>query len=75
MVIWAAEQGVDWHYITPGRPQQNGYTESLNGKLRDECLNEHWFTTLHEARQILRVAGLVRYSTPDPAGQVWGGAR
>jgi putative transposase len=53
MLIWAAEQGIDWHYITPGRPQQNGYTESLNGKLRDECLNEHWFTTLHEARQIL----------------------
>jgi len=50
---WAAEQNIDWHYITPGRPQQNGFTESLNGKLRDECLNEHWFSTLHEARSIL----------------------
>ena len=53
MLIWAAEQRIHWHYITPGKPQQNGYTESLNGKLRDECLNEHWFTTLHEARKIL----------------------
>lgn len=53
LLIWAAEQNIGWHYITPGKPQQNGYTESLNGKLRDECLNEHWFTTLHEAREIL----------------------
>lgn len=53
MLIWAAEQNIDWHYITPGRPQQNGYTESLNGKLRDECLNEHWFSDLGEARTIL----------------------
>jgi len=50
---WAAEQNIDWHYITPGRPQQNGFTESLNGKLRDECLNEHWFSTLHEAHTSL----------------------
>lgn len=54
MLIWAAEQNIDWHYITPGRPQQNGYTESLNGKLRDECLNEHWFSDLGEARAILK---------------------
>lgn len=50
---WAAAHGIQWHYITPGKPSENGFTESLNGKLRDECLNEHWFTTLHEARQIL----------------------
>ena len=50
---WSRAQRIDWHYITPGRPQQNGFTESLNGKLRDECLNEHWFSTLHEARGIL----------------------
>lgn len=53
VLIWAAEQGIDWHYIQPGKPQQNGYTESLNDKIRDECLNEHWFGNLAEARQII----------------------
>src|SRR5271165_6138920 len=50
---WAAEQGIEWHYITPGRPSENGFTESLNGKIRDECLNEHWFLSLAEARAIV----------------------
>jgi putative transposase len=39
--------------IQPGRPMQNGYVESFNGKFRDECLNEHWFSTLAEARTIV----------------------
>jgi transposase InsO family protein len=43
---WALEHNVEWHYITPGRPMENGFTESFNGKMRDEFLNEHWFTTL-----------------------------
>ncbi len=50
---WAAEHGIEWHYITPGKPSENGFTESLNGKVRDECLNEHWFSTVAEAREIL----------------------
>ncbi|QQG35795.1 MAG: IS3 family transposase [Micavibrio aeruginosavorus] len=50
---WAAERKIEWHYITPGRPSENGFTESLNGKIRDECLNEHWFTSLAEARTII----------------------
>lgn len=54
VLIWAARNGIDWHYIQPGKPQQNGYTESLNDKIRDECLNEHWFHSLAEARAILR---------------------
>lgn len=37
---WANENGVEWHYADPGMPQQNGYIESFNGSLRDECLNE-----------------------------------
>jgi len=37
---WANDNGVEWHYIDPGKPQQNGYIESFNGSLRDECLNE-----------------------------------
>lgn len=45
----AAEQNIGWHYITPGRPSEKGFTESLNGKLRDESLNEHWFSDLREA--------------------------
>lgn len=50
---WARERGVAWHYITPGRPCENGFTESLNGRVRDECLNEHWFLSLREAREII----------------------
>ena len=53
VLIWASQQGIYWHYITPGKPQQNGYTESLNDKIRDECLNEHWFSNLAEARRII----------------------
>ena len=43
MLKWAEQNGVAWHYIAPGKPQQNGFMESFNGKLRDECLNEHVF--------------------------------
>jgi putative transposase len=50
---WSLETGVKWQYIQPGKPMQNGYIESFNGKLRDECLNEHWFRSLHEARLII----------------------
>lgn len=50
---WAAKRKIEWHYITPGRPSENGYTESLNGKIRDECLNEHWFGSLREAKEII----------------------
>ena len=53
VLIWAAQNDIAWHYITPGKPQQNGYTESLNDKIRDECLNEHWFSNINEARQII----------------------
>ena len=50
---WAQENEVDWQYIQPGKPMQNGYIESFNGKLRDECLNENWFLSLEEAKQII----------------------
>jgi putative transposase len=53
MLKWAAENGVEWHYIAPGKPQQNGFMESFNGKLRHECLNEHVFSSLAEARRII----------------------
>lgn len=50
---WATARKIEWHYITPGRPSENGYTESLNGKIRDESLNEHWFESLREAKEII----------------------
>jgi putative transposase len=43
---WTNRTGVDWHYIAPGKPQQNGFVESFDGRLRDECLNEEVFATL-----------------------------
>ena len=50
---WAQERAVEWHYIVPGKPQQNGLVESFNGRLRDECLNETLFHTLNHARDVL----------------------
>ena len=48
---WAHEHGVQLRFITPGRPSENGYIESFNGRLRDECLNENWFVNLQHAKQ------------------------
>ena len=50
---WANENGVEWYYIDLGKPQQNGYIESFNGSLRDECLNEEIFESLADARRKL----------------------
>jgi len=50
---WAYEHGVSWDFIEPGKPAQNAYVESFNGKFRDECLSENWFTTLVDARQTI----------------------
>ena len=50
---WADKNGVPWHYIDPGKPQQNAFIESFNGSLRDELLNEEIFETLDDARRKL----------------------
>ena len=50
---WAGDNNVDWHYIDPGKPQQNGFIESFNGSLRDELLNEELFDSLDDARRKL----------------------
>ncbi len=50
---WAYAHGVGLHFIDPGKPVQNAYIESFNGRLRDECLNEHWFMSLPAARSII----------------------
>lgn len=47
---WAYRRGVKLNFIRPGKPVENAYAESFNGRFRDECLNEHWFQTLIEAR-------------------------
>lgn len=47
---WAYQHGVQLDFIAPGKPVQNAHIESFNGRLRDECLNEHWFSTLVEAQ-------------------------
>ena len=52
---WAQTHGIRHILIQPGRPMQNGYIESFNGKFRDECLNEHWFETLAQARTAIAI--------------------
>ncbi len=53
ILTWADQTKVGWHYIAPGKPQQNGYNESFNGRLRDELLNETLFRSLQHARGVL----------------------
>lgn len=53
MLAWQQDRGVGWHYIAPGKPMQNGFVESFNGRLRDECLNEHLFDNLRQARDLI----------------------
>lgn len=50
---WSKMMRIDWHYIAPGKPQQNAFAESFIGRLRDECLNETLFSSLSEARALL----------------------
>lgn len=53
MVTWGHARGMDLRLIEPGKPNQNAYVESFNGRLRDECLNEHWFANLLHARTVI----------------------
>ena len=53
MLNWAHQRGVQLRQIQPGKPNQNAYIESFNGRLRDECLNEHWFVSLGHAKTII----------------------
>ena len=53
MLTWAHRQSIQLRLIEPGKPNQNAYVESFNGRLRDECLNEHWFTSLAHARAVI----------------------
>lgn len=53
MLTWAHRHGIALRLIEPGKPNQNAYVESFNGRLRDECLNEHWFTSLAHAHAVI----------------------
>lgn len=53
VLAWSGDVGVEWHYIAPGKPTQNGFVESFNGRMRDELLNETLFFTIGQARSIL----------------------
>ena len=62
---WANRNGVRLHFIEPGKPVQNAFVESFNGKFRDECLNEHWFTCLQDARRTIE-EWRIDYNTQRP---------
>ena len=53
MLSWAHQRGVRLYLIQPGKPNQNAYIESFNGRFRDECLNENWFTSLAHAKVVI----------------------
>ncbi len=65
ILSWAKEHRVEWHYIAPGRPMQNGYIESFNGRMRDELLNESLFVNLDQVRQLIG-AWVIDYNTARP---------
>jgi putative transposase len=65
VLSWQHDRSVGWHYIAPSKPVQNAFVESLNGRLRDECLNEHLFQSLPAARRIIE-AWRAEYNTHRP---------
>ena len=65
ILAWADETRIGWHYIAPGKPVQNAFIESFNGRLRDEFLNETLFRSLHQAREALE-AWRSDYNTNRP---------
>ena len=62
---WAYLRGVRLAFIRPGKPVENAYIESFNGRLRDECLNEHWFINMAHARSVIE-RWRIEYNTERP---------
>jgi putative transposase len=62
---WAYRSNVQLSFIRPGKPNENAYIESFNGKFRDECLNEHWFITMAQARRSIE-SWRIEYNTERP---------
>jgi putative transposase len=65
ILAWSAEARIAWHYIAPGKPMQNGYVESFNGRMRDELLNESLFLGLADARKAIS-AWVADYNNARP---------
>lgn len=65
VLAWAKASGVDWHYIAPGKPMQNGFCEAFNGRMRDELLNETIFRDLDHARSVI-ARWIVSYNQRRP---------
>jgi putative transposase len=55
LIGWCAERGIELRHIQPGKPMQNAYVESFNGRLRDECLNASWFLNMADARRKIEI--------------------
>lgn len=56
---WTYEQQIYWHFIQPGKPTQNAFVKSFNGKFREECLSENWFSNIDEAKEIIENSRIV----------------
>ncbi len=69
ILAWADQNRVEWHYIAPGKPMQNGFIESFNGRLRDELLNETLFTSLAQTRVTIAL-WRADYNTARPHSQI-----
>ena len=65
MLAWSEDTKVAWHFIAPGKPMQNGFVESFNGRMRDEFLNETLFRNLGHARDLI-AAWITDYNTERP---------
>ena len=66
---WAYAHQLQLAFIRPGKPVENAYIESFNGKFRDECLNEHWFITMAQARRVIE-AWRIEYNTERPTARL-----
>ena len=69
ILTWVEKTQIEWHYIAPGKPRQNGFIESFNGRLRDELLNETLFSSLTQAKTAL-ASWRVDYNTSRPHSQI-----
>jgi putative transposase len=69
ILAWTEDHHIAWHYIAPGKPTQNGFVESFNGRMRDELLNESLFFSLDHARQKL-AAWALDYNTARPHSSI-----
>jgi len=71
MLNWAHRTCIALRLIDPGKPNQNAYVEPFNGRLRDECLNEHWFVSLAHARAVIE-AWRQQYNNERPKKSLGG---